>query len=100
LQISKLIVRVDGVANVGATASMTSGRTLERDVVLTPEGTEAHLGPGRHEFSFLLQVPTTTATHERSKHGRVRHKLSATAYAPGMLSSTVRDACRSLRVCD
>lgn len=94
-QISRLLVRIEGKATVGgAGSSVTYGQTLLREVTVT--GEEATFGPGEHRFSFLITVPTSTACHEVSKHGKVIHVLSAVAETPGMLNNTVRRASRSL----
>ncbi|KAF8311385.1 hypothetical protein DL93DRAFT_2083376 [Clavulina sp. PMI_390] len=47
---------------------------------------------GEHRFSFALIVPSSSATYDRSAHGKIRHSVKAVAFSEGLTGGSNIDA--------
>ncbi|KAM0747381.1 hypothetical protein T439DRAFT_329112 [Meredithblackwellia eburnea MCA 4105] len=67
--------------------------SLSQKVSLVPEtsdgGGDLLLEKGQHSFKFRLLVPSSTPSHERCQHGRVRHSIVAKAKGLGPFGGDV-----------
>ncbi|GAA5916185.1 uncharacterized protein JCM6883_000103 [Sporobolomyces salmoneus] len=67
-----------------------SSTTLHKELVTEFNGEE--FAPGAHHFNFAFIIPSSTAVHQRSTHGRVRHWVKATVEFDGMLYPSASSA--------
>lgn len=58
--------------------------TIEKAMSLV-EDKDVVLAAGSHQFAFNILVPSSTPSHERCQHGRVRHIIEVKAKGLGAL---------------
>ncbi|KAM9101300.1 arrestin domain-containing protein 2 isoform X1 [Sarcophilus harrisii] len=96
-RVRALHLRALGCARVHWTESRSAGSSTaytqsyseqvelvnHHDVLLAPDsGDTTTLQPGRHEFPFSFQLPTTLVTSFEGKHGSVRYCVKAKLHRP------------------
>ncbi|GAA5911200.1 uncharacterized protein JCM6883_001936 [Sporobolomyces salmoneus] len=84
-------VRLRGLYDIGwnDATPYESGICLEKTVSLFEEGNEVTLEKGKHEFEFILIVPSFAACYERCQYGRVRHCITAKAKGLGNMGGDI-----------
>ncbi|KAL8286782.1 hypothetical protein RQP46_004310 [Phenoliferia psychrophenolica] len=89
--LKSLTVRLVGTQIIGWNGVYPYEETtsLFKTVSLIPEGEDAHLDKGGHTFTFSLIVPSSTPSHERCEHGRVRHTIRAKAKGIGAMGGDI-----------